>query len=104
MPCKSARARKLLSTGKAAVFRRYPFTIILKDRAGGDAQLLAIKIDPGSKTTGISLNAEFVQGSTSVFGAHIQHRGDQIKEALAGRRAIRGGRRSRKTRYVPLAF
>lgn len=29
-PCHPARARKLLKAGKAAVFRRYPFTIILK--------------------------------------------------------------------------
>ena len=38
MPCKPARARKLLRDGKAAVFRRFPFTIILKQRAGGETQ------------------------------------------------------------------
>lgn len=27
MPCHAARARKLLKKGKAAVFRRFPFTI-----------------------------------------------------------------------------
>ncbi len=32
MPCHAARARKLLKKGKAAVFRRFPFTIILKER------------------------------------------------------------------------
>ena len=31
-PCHPARARELLKAGKAAVFRRYPFTIVLKDR------------------------------------------------------------------------
>jgi len=31
-PCHEARARELLNKGKAAVFRRYPFTIILKER------------------------------------------------------------------------
>jgi len=30
-PTHPARARKLLNTGKAAVFKRYPFTIILKE-------------------------------------------------------------------------
>ena len=35
-PCHPARARKLLTEGKAAVFRRYPFTIILK-RVATDA-------------------------------------------------------------------
>ena len=29
-PCHEAVARKLLKQGKAAIFRRYPFTIILK--------------------------------------------------------------------------
>ncbi|MEL7433840.1 MAG: RRXRR domain-containing protein, partial [Chloroflexota bacterium] len=29
MPCHPARARELLKKGKAAVFRQYPFTIIL---------------------------------------------------------------------------
>ena len=36
MPCHSARGRQLLTRGKAAVFRQYPFTIILKERDGGD--------------------------------------------------------------------
>ena len=31
-PCHPARARKLLKQGRAAVLRKYPFTIILKDR------------------------------------------------------------------------
>jgi len=42
-PCHPARARQLLRDGKAAVFRRYPFTIILKDREGGDTQPLEIE-------------------------------------------------------------
>jgi hypothetical protein len=50
MPCHPARARKLLYKGKAAVYRRYPFTIILKERIGGDVQPIELKIDPGSKT------------------------------------------------------
>jgi hypothetical protein len=56
-PCHPARARKLLTEGKAAVFRRYPFTIILK-RVVTDAQAdsLRLKIDPGSKTTGLGLS------------------------------------------------
>ena len=29
-PCRPARARSTLKSGQAAVFRRYPFTIILK--------------------------------------------------------------------------
>ncbi|GEM_PF-2711163 len=38
MPCTPARARQLLTRGKAAVFRQYPFTIILKEWDGGGVQ------------------------------------------------------------------
>ncbi len=31
-PCKPSRAKKLLNAGKAAIYRRFPFTIILKKR------------------------------------------------------------------------
>lgn len=99
MPCTSARARQLLRDGKAAVFRRYPFTIILKDRMGGDTQPLSLNVDPGSKTTGVALIAEFQRGNCALWALHIGHRGQQIKSALDGRRGIRRSRRNRKTRY-----
>ena len=62
MPCHPARAKELLNAGKAAVYRRFPFTIILKEREGGDVQPVALKIDPGSKTTGLALVADFKSG------------------------------------------
>jgi len=75
MPCSPARARMLLREGKAAVFRRYPFTIILKDRACGDIQPVELKVDPGSKVTGIVLVADFAKrGKTVVFATELQHR------------------------------
>ncbi len=59
-PCHPARARQVLTQGKAAVFRRYPFTIILKNRtaAGSVTHPHRVKLDPGSKTTGIAVVAE----------------------------------------------
>ena len=50
-PCHAARARELLNKRKAAVFRRFPFTIILKKRLLADSAVHAhrIKLDPGSK-------------------------------------------------------
>src|SRR5229473_1106194 len=97
-PVHSGYARLLLSQGKAAVYRRYPFTLILKaavERPQGDP--LRIKIDPGSKVTGIALVND-VSGEV-VFAAHLEHRGTQMKKALDQRRAVRRGRRQRKTRY-----
>ncbi len=97
-PIHPGYARLLLAQKKAAVFRRYPFTIILKTAvAHPEVAPLRIKIDPGSKTTGLAL----VQDATGqvVFAAEIGHRGAAIKHALSGRRAVRRGRRQRKTRY-----
>jgi 5-methylcytosine-specific restriction endonuclease McrA len=91
-PCPPARARELLKKGKAAIFRRYPFTIILK-RSVPDAkpQECQVKLDPGSKTTGIAL----VQGERVIWGAELTHRGGLIKKKLESRRASRRLRRNR---------
>lgn len=104
MPCHPARARALLKQGKAAVFRAYPFTIILKDRDGGVVQPLETKLDPGSKTTGISLNLHGKNGIKVVWAANLNHRGQQISEALTSRAANRRNRRNRKTRYRKARF
>ncbi len=97
-PTTPRRARLLLKSGKAAVFRRYPFTIILKreieDPTTPD---LKIKIDPGSKTTGVAVVNQ--QTGEVVFAAEIHHRGHAIKASLDSRRSLRRGRRQRKTRY-----
>ncbi len=99
MPCRPARARKLLKNGRAAVFRREPFTIILKDREGGETQDIQIKFDPGSKTTGIALVADFKWGKRVVWAGELHHRGQQIRDKLLSRRQLRCGRRTRKMRY-----
>ena len=99
MPCHPARARKLLDSGKARVYRRYPFTIILTEREGGDLQEIELKIDPGSKVTGISLVAHFQRGLKLIWGCNLKHRGKKIHEGLEKKRAVRRSRRNRKTRY-----
>jgi 5-methylcytosine-specific restriction endonuclease McrA len=97
--CRMARARILLKQGRAAVFRRFPFTIILKDRSVEESVVHdhRVKVDPGSKVTGIAVIQE--GGSEVVFAAEIEHRGQRIKSALESRRALRRSRRVRKTRY-----
>lgn len=94
-PCHPARARELLRKGKAAVFRRYPFTIILNYAVDADPAPAQLKVDPGSKTTGMVI----VQHGRVVWAAELEHRGQAIKNDLEKRRAIRRGRRNRKTRY-----
>ena len=99
-PCHPAQARRLLTRGKASVFRRYPFTIILKE-AVPDAQPapLRLKLDQGLKATGVALLDE--ENGQVVFAAEIAHRGHRVAEDLLSRRAIRRGRRTRHTRYRP---
>ena len=94
-PCKPGVARSLLKAGKAAIFRRYPFTIILKKEVKGDIPKCNIKIDPGSKTTGLAL----IQNSHIIWAAELEHRGQLIKQSLESRRSLRSSRRNRKTRY-----
>ena len=55
-PVHSGRARLLLKAGKAAVYRRFPFTLILK-RAVAHPTLhpLRFTIDAGTQTTGLAL-------------------------------------------------
>lgn len=97
-PIHPAQARQLLRNKKAAVFRRFPFTIILKEsRPDAPIQPLRLKIDPGAKFTGMAL----VNDSTGevMFAAELRHRGFAIRDALISRRQLRRSRRNRKTRY-----
>lgn len=100
-PVHPAQARLLLNQKKAAVFLRYPFTIILKEKQEDvEVNSLTLKIDPGSQATGIAI----LNGEDVIWGAELSHRGQQIKSDLDSRRAIRRNRRNRKTRYRPARF
>lgn len=97
-PIHSALARQLLRNKKAAIYRRFPFIIILKE-SDPDSSVtpMRLKLDPGAKTTGIAL----VNDATGeiLFAAELKHRGFAIRESLTSRRQLRRGRRARKTRY-----
>ncbi len=102
-PIHPAQARQLLRNGKAAIFRRFPFTVILKEsRPSAPVNPLRVKIDPGAKTTGLAL----VNDATGevVWAAELQHRGFAIRESLTSRRQLRRSRRNRKTRYRAARF
>ncbi|MDJ0746875.1 MAG: RNA-guided endonuclease IscB [Xenococcaceae cyanobacterium MO_167.B27] len=96
-PCTPGMARSLLKAGKAAVFRQYPFTIILKKEVAKnkDAKSCQLKLDPGSVTAGIAI----LQENKLIWAAELTHRGQKIKDDLESRRSLRRGRRGRKTRY-----
>lgn len=97
-PIHPAQARQLLRNKKAAIYRQFPFTLILAESLpDSSVSPLRLKIDPGAKVTGIAL----VDDSTGevVFAAELKHRGSTIRDALASRRQLRRSRRARKTRY-----
>jgi 5-methylcytosine-specific restriction endonuclease McrA len=96
-PVDQGKARILLTRGKAAVYRLFPFTIILKTAVETPIKPLHVKIDPGSKTTGIAI----VNNATGevVYAAELFHQGEAIKKRLDKRRGVRRSRRNRKTRY-----
>ena len=102
-PVHPGRARHLLTQSRAAVWRRSPFTLILK-QVIPDAQttLLRVKLDPGSKTTGVAV----VNDTTGqvVWAAEITHRGQRVHDALLARTTVRRSRRTRHTRYRPARF
>lgn len=112
-PVHPAVARKMLRGGQAAVYRKHPFTIIRRAApppVGSQLSLFApapapvtlasplrLKIDPGSRTTGLAVvnDAEH----EIIWAGEVKHRGAEIKKALLSRRALRRGRRNRNTRY-----
>ena len=98
----NAEARILLRKKLAVIHKVYPFTIRLRDNScGSDDKTYTVKIDPGSKTTGIAI----VDNKDSVVMlAEIEHRGHIVKKNMDSRRAVRRSRRNRKTRYRPARF
>jgi hypothetical protein len=97
-PVHPGHARLLLKRGRAAVWRRFPFTIMLTSAITAPrVQPLRVKLDPGSKTTGIAVLNE--TSGEVVFAAELRHRGHKVADAIARRRTIRRSRRQRNTRY-----
>ena len=105
MPCTEKRARLLLARGRARVHRLVPMVIRLIDRQIDNCALqpLRLKIDPGSKTTGLALvrdvekvdalTGEIQTGVAVLNLMELVHRGRQISEALTARRQMRRRRR-----------
>ena len=113
MPCTEKRARLLLARGRARVHRLVPMVIRLTDRTADSCafQPLRLKLDPGSKTTGLALVRDTqvidkqtgeVQTAAVVLNLmELVHRGKQISEALMARRQMRRRRRSQLRHRAP---
>ncbi|MEV8227278.1 RNA-guided endonuclease IscB [Streptomyces sp. NPDC079167] len=110
MPRHPARARELLARGRAVVVRHTPFTIRIKDRTRAESNVSGVhlRIDPGSRGTGIALTdskQESAPDGTRVsmrrglVSVELRHRGTQIHRAMRQRAGYRHRRRSANCRY-----
>lgn len=94
MPCKEAKARKLLNNNKAKVIKGEPFTIQLLFKCENQTQEITLGIDAGSKHVGLSATTE----KKELYSADVELRND-IVDLISTRRENRRTRRNRKTRY-----
>jgi 5-methylcytosine-specific restriction endonuclease McrA len=107
MPCTPRRARLLLEQKRAVVHRLSPFTIRLKDRevATCTLQPVVLKLDPGSRISGMALARVEAMPDGEVHHAlhlaELAHRGEGVREALRKRAARR---RQANLRYRPPRF
>ena len=90
MPTTPQKARKLLKSSKAKIYKREPFTIQLLSPTGESKQEINLGIDAGSKFVGISATTKEVE----LFSAEYKLRND-IVDLLATRRQNRRTRRNR---------
>jgi hypothetical protein len=110
MPCTEKRARLLLQRRRAVVVRRQPFTIRLKDRLVEESVLqpVVLKIDPGSKITGVAVVREEAILNDHLHHAlvliEIRHRGDAVRARMRQRAAYRRRRRCANLRYRACRF
>lgn len=98
MPCKEAKARKLLKQNKAKIAKHEPFTIRLLFDCENQTQDINLGIDAGSKHIGVSATTE----KQVLYEADVELRND-IVDKLSSRREARRTRRNR-LRYRPPRF
>lgn len=98
MPCKEAKARKLLKSQRAYVVKRMPFTIQLTFACENKTQPITLGVDAGSKHIGLSATTE----NKELYAAEIELRSN-ITELISTRRQNRRMHRNR-LRYRPARF
>ncbi|MDR1542134.1 MAG: RRXRR domain-containing protein [Clostridiales bacterium] len=95
MPTKRrGKARPLLKDGEAKALKLEPFIIPLLYGSTECTQPIALGIDAGSKTIGISATTE----KEELYAAEVELRTD-IVDLLSTKRAFRSARRNRKTSH-----
>ena len=90
MPCKEAKARKLLKENKAKIYKKEPFTIQLLFICENQTQDITLGVDAGGKHIGLSATTK----EKELYAADVELRND-IVDLLSTRRQNRRTRRNR---------
>ena len=103
-PCHPRRDRSLVRKGKASFKHRYGIRCIVLHKTQvpklKKSSRVELRMDPGSRTTGIAITRDHPDGSRSaLIGIELHHQGRDITKRLAKRRQLRRNRRYRKTRF-----
>ena len=96
MPCKEAKARKLLKQNRAKIWQYEPFTIQLLFECENQTQDITLGVDAGSKHIGLSATTP----QKELYCADIELRND-IVNLLATRKQYRRARRNRLRYRAP---
>ena len=94
MPCKPAKARKLLKNKKAKVVNKEPFTIQLLYGSSSYKQDISLGVDAGSKFIGLSATTP----KKELYASTVELRTD-VSKNISTKGEHRRSRRNRKTRY-----
>lgn len=92
MPTSEYRARKLLKSGKAVVYKHRPFTIQLTKREDGYTQPVEYCCDTGYQHIGISIKSEsheYVNEQRDLLKDETEHHNDQRKYRRTRRNRLR---------------
>ena len=84
MPCKEAKARKLLKNNLAVLVKKEPFTIQLMFKCENKTQDITLGVDAGSKHIGLSATTN----KKEVYSADVALRNDIVDLLSTRRQAI----------------
>lgn len=93
------KVRRMLTSGRAKVIRRCPFTIQLSYGTTNYTQPVVLGVDTGYKHIGLCATTE----AETLYAAEVEERTD-IVNLYKARREQRRSRRNRKTRYRKARF
>ena len=96
MPTTPRKARVLLQSGKAEVYRKAPFTIKLLYKTGSATQDIVLGIDTGSQHIGVSI---VTGNAVQLKDEHVLRSTMEKRQLNENRAEARRNRRYRKTRY-----